>query len=153
MWWRYVLLVGMVALPTGAGGAEVYKWVDENGKVHFSDRPPGEAAQSSETVETRTPSGESAEAPSDAERRKLRERLLEEFDRQREEKAKTKREQRAAKVELARRCSLAREALQQIVDATYLFDEDESGERLIYSDEQREAATRELKQKIRKHCG
>lgn len=24
-------------------GAEIYKWVDEDGKVHFTDQPPSEA--------------------------------------------------------------------------------------------------------------
>lgn len=31
------LLIGVVTLPAYAG---VYKWVDENGKVHYSEQPP-----------------------------------------------------------------------------------------------------------------
>ena len=36
---RAVLLVGLLLLPCGVS-AEIYKWVDENGTVHFEDRKP-----------------------------------------------------------------------------------------------------------------
>ena len=34
-----VVLAVVVSLPV-VSMAEVYRWVDENGKVHFGDRPP-----------------------------------------------------------------------------------------------------------------
>ena len=40
----FMLLFGLVALPAMA---EIYKWVDANGKVHYSDQKPPDTAQSS----------------------------------------------------------------------------------------------------------
>ena len=34
------LVLGAVAISSAAMGAEVYKWTDANGQVHFSDKPP-----------------------------------------------------------------------------------------------------------------
>jgi len=36
---KLILLTATIALPIVAS-AQVYKWVDENGKTHFSDQPP-----------------------------------------------------------------------------------------------------------------
>ena len=44
---RYLLLLLTIAFSQYAG-AEIYKWIDDNGKVHFSDSKPVE--QSTETV-------------------------------------------------------------------------------------------------------
>ena len=46
-----VLLSGFAALlPSGA--QELYKWVDENGKVQYSDRPPPAGVKSQKKIKT-----------------------------------------------------------------------------------------------------
>ncbi len=58
-----VLLVGCISLAISAiATAEIYKWVDEDGVVHYSDNPPQDAE--SETVQLRstTPPAGSSEA-------------------------------------------------------------------------------------------
>ena len=51
------LLAGLLALPAGA--EEVYRWVDAEGTVHFSDRPPATANEKVTTmsVASAPPSG------------------------------------------------------------------------------------------------
>lgn len=34
-----LMLVGCLILPYSVAQAEIYKWIDANGKVHFSDKP------------------------------------------------------------------------------------------------------------------
>ena len=34
-----LILLGCLILPLSVAHAEIYKWIDENGKVHFSDKP------------------------------------------------------------------------------------------------------------------
>ena len=47
----FVIVVGLTALCSAANaGKTVYKWVDEDGHVHFSDSPPAE----SQTADTET---------------------------------------------------------------------------------------------------
>lgn len=46
-----------VLLSTGTASADIFRWTDDNGKVHFSDRPPAE--QQTEKVEVRVNTYES----------------------------------------------------------------------------------------------
>jgi hypothetical protein len=50
---RYLTLaLCLLALPAAA---EMYKWTDEKGKVHYSDQPPPANAKTSETIKVPTP--------------------------------------------------------------------------------------------------
>lgn len=49
------ILIALWLAPASA--AEVYKWVDENGRVHFSQRPPAAANQSVEAMDVKSRSG------------------------------------------------------------------------------------------------
>ncbi|MBI5429195.1 MAG: glutaredoxin family protein [Nitrosomonadales bacterium] len=39
-----LLLICLIALPMSAGADQLYRWFDENGKVHYGDAPPASAA-------------------------------------------------------------------------------------------------------------
>ena len=50
---RYLTLaLCLLALPAAA---ELYKWTDENGKVHYSDQPPPASVKKSETIKAPKP--------------------------------------------------------------------------------------------------
>ena len=49
--------IALTLLISTPAGAEIYKWVDEKGNVHYGDCPPPECA-SSEVSVTPTPSAE-----------------------------------------------------------------------------------------------
>lgn len=40
-----LLMTCLIMLPVGAGAGELFRWVDENGKVHYGDAPPAKAAK------------------------------------------------------------------------------------------------------------
>ena len=65
---KLILLTATIALPLVAS-AQVYKWVDENGKTHFSDQPP--AKNTANQVELPTINGmkQVEYTPSDTEKR------------------------------------------------------------------------------------
>lgn len=44
-----MLLITLLLVSASAARAEIYRWQDENGQVHFSERPP--SGQSSQVVE------------------------------------------------------------------------------------------------------
>ncbi len=56
---RYVTLLLALTLTTGVSFAEIYQWRDENGQVHFGDRPPADAK--TETVEVKVNSYQNVE--------------------------------------------------------------------------------------------
>jgi hypothetical protein len=57
----------MVLAAAPAWSQQLYKWLDDAGKVHYSDQPPPETAKSKKTLELPRPSasakGSSASAP------------------------------------------------------------------------------------------
>ena len=63
---RYAPL--MLCLLAAPASAEMYKWTDEDGKVHYTDQPPPAAARKSETIKaSKVPHATTpAAAPGDA---------------------------------------------------------------------------------------
>ncbi|MFH1489719.1 MAG: trypsin-like peptidase domain-containing protein, partial [Pseudomonadota bacterium] len=49
----YVMLLGIFCMPGAAFGATIYKWVDQNGVTHFSDRKPEQTQQIKGPVQER----------------------------------------------------------------------------------------------------
>jgi hypothetical protein len=125
----------------------VYKWVDDNGRTHFSDKPKD---SKSETVEIRkSPTADKGHK----ERMQKRERLLKAFDDERQESKELK----AAKAEEQRKrqdnCSKARDRLQAIKAASYLYEEsDDPRNPVVYNDEERSKTTKEAEKSVQHWC-
>ena len=41
----YFVIIAMLVVPASRAAAEIYKWVDKDGSVHFTDSPPPAAAK------------------------------------------------------------------------------------------------------------
>jgi exonuclease V gamma subunit len=62
---RFISCLAIAVLATAAQAAEVYKWTDKDGRVHYGDRPKSQTAQEVELrnttpVPVNTASGEAA---------------------------------------------------------------------------------------------
>jgi glutaredoxin len=53
---RLVLLLALLA-PLASAAGEIYKWVDENGQVHYSDQKPEDQAATEMAVDSRSYQG------------------------------------------------------------------------------------------------
>jgi hypothetical protein len=64
MWFKLTVAACIWLAMTGAASAQVYKWVDEHGKIHYGDRPPDEerASKLAAPKSVSTPSGEAPPA-------------------------------------------------------------------------------------------
>lgn len=153
-----VLVLAFVSAVTTAGG--VYKWVDEKGKVHYGDRPPGAGVTEAAEVRLRPPPGRAAQFLSTGEdlvgRKTQQRRLLEVMELERKERA----EGRAKKADeiqkrtvLKKKCAKARQTLEQYRRASHLFAESSSGERKVLSHAERAQAEQKLAASITEHCG
>jgi len=109
-----VLLMTLSGMATDAGAQEkIYRWVDENGEVHFGDTPPqnGTAEQIEvvpDTVSTVPP----ASPANDAESGAPAEAMPSEAEQLRQERAEQRRQREAQAKELAKAC----EQQQKLVD-------------------------------------
>ncbi len=111
--------------------AEAYRWVDENGKVHFGDRPPrGVEKESIKLPESKS----STPVPSAAERRDKTRRLLEAWEEERRIEKEQEAKAAAEKAERRKRCHRAKNELRDLQAGGLFYDLDEDGNRHYLSD-------------------
>ena len=143
-------LVTCLGLWSGPASGAIYKWVDENGKVHYSDQPPPE--ESSEELDIESDSSSTTPSLTDEEHRQKQQRLLDAYAKERADK-KAERAKVAEEDEKLRVwCARAKDELRLMKQAGYLYDYDESGQKIIYSKEKRESATRAYAAEIEEKC-
>ena len=142
-------IAALLALALPCQAQSVYKWVDAQGRTHFSDQAPPAQVQA-ETVALR--GGPAAPDPELQRERERTRALLAASDQARA--AELKRAQEAA-AERARRQPLCRSARHHLADtreANVLTDRSDSGEKLYLSDAEKAEYERDLAGWIRKHC-
>lgn len=143
-----ILVAGSVFLLAGASSLanDIYKYTDENGVVHYVDRPTNAPSEERVLVASRkstaSPRQESGDAPDWRERR---------AQRQAAEEAATKAKEDDK--ERARLCQQQRERLEEYKVASRLYRMDEQGERVYLDEAEIEEARRQVQNQIEEHCG
>lgn len=145
-----VLVLSAAALWTSAFAGEIYKYVDDDGNVHYLDRPTGESGEERLDI---TYSGTSSESVSA--RVQKRRDYMAALDEARSE-AKSQREAEAqARAELeerAAKCQEHRARLESYLQSRRLYREDASGEREYLDEEQVMEARRKVEEAIQETC-
>ncbi len=141
--WIAALLLVLLALPAGA--EKVYKWVDEDGVVHFGAEPP--RGQSADTIDVRPTPGNSAVEPSLT----LPDEKEEDSGADQEKSAELTAEQRENR---RKRCEKARTTYDKIKDRPRIRREDpETGEYRMLPYEELVAWREEMQEDIDTYCG
>ncbi|MHB8667011.1 MAG: DUF4124 domain-containing protein [Burkholderiales bacterium] len=152
------LAVGLalcVALPASA---QMYKWVDSNGGVHYSDKPPPGNAK----LENMRPPAQPDSAPASAEGAKKDaagpKSLAEQeqaFEKRRADEAKAQAEQAKKDAEArvrAENCQRAKAALTNLELGGRQARIDSKGERVFLSDAEIAQATTQARQEVAAAC-
>ncbi|MDH3714625.1 MAG: DUF4124 domain-containing protein [Gammaproteobacteria bacterium] len=147
--WKVFGLVLLLAFTGAAAGAKVYKWVDEDGNVHFGDRPPADAAQELQIKVRPSTAPPSQALPGSTNRTSISEVMEEERLRRKE----AREQEQQARETRQRNCVLARDKLRSFEESNYLYDVDSSGKRRILSDAQRETAEKAAREDVQRFCG
>ena len=129
--------------------AEVYKWVDEQGRVHYGDKPTSENANEVKIKSAPT----SGQAGQSGKRKALQERFLRAREDERKEKQKARAEQKQKRAEAKRNCEQAKKDYDKYRYASGLYHKGEDGEREYLSFKQRAEYEKSLLAKIKKWCG
>lgn len=138
----------LLTLASAFASADVYKWLDANGDVHYGDRPPATGADSRSITLPPAPTKDS-----DHERRSLlQHRLLEAIDAERAERDEAEVAAAAARREHTQRCEQGRRDLARFERANVIYSTDENGARTYLSDDARREATDKARLWLRKHC-
>ena len=147
---RVILVILSVILLIGhsAAWAEIYKWVDANGKVHFSDQAP--AQQKAQKIDVDV---SSAEINPELEQYRQRNRaLLKVWDTERSQKQQRRTKKRQQLAQRRQHCDKVQREYDASRRAGYLYVPRKNGERDIYSDAQREKYEQRLSGQLRKNC-
>ncbi len=149
--WRTVsaLLLWCCVFGGGAWGAEVYKWVDEAGRVHYGDARPADGV--AETIETQS-------APPELEVLRSRSRLDEILQQERVTKGQRAKQQQEVAAAAARdqrrqaRCRHARRQLHVLELERPIYHVDDDGKRVYLADDQRAAELARARKAVGDAC-
>lgn len=128
--------------------ADVYRWVDEDGAVHFGDRPANK--QSAEKIEIKADAVTNNQ--SQGNRLRKQQHLLSVMDEERKiNKQKQAKEKKDKQVVIAN-CKRAQKALNDYLRSSVLFDIDKSGNKLYLPDQVREEEIKKAREAVKYWC-
>ncbi|WP_455201736.1 DUF4124 domain-containing protein [Kaarinaea lacus] len=157
MKFRITFSLSLIAILTlafvpGAVAGKVYKWVDQDGNVHYSAEKPSTGAQEMKVKSKPSSSGQDSEEPSGSDDDQAKK------EKAGEEKVKVSSEKEAAELEKKNEeirkenCSIAKRRAATIEQGGRLYEVDESGERHYWDDDTRRAKMDEAEAQIKEWC-
>ncbi len=144
-------LSSILLLMASPAHAQLYKWVDEQGKVHYSDQPPSGKAKSESTLNIPTQPGAASSPDSskswqekelDFQKRKTSAAEAEAKKQKAEQEAKTKREN----------CEKAKNQLSQLESIAPVYTYDEKVGRTYLNEAQRAEAIAQARKSVAEWC-
>jgi hypothetical protein len=135
-------LLCILLLPCIAS-AEIYRWTDANGQVHFGEAPRAGAVQ----VEVK-PQAVQQDAAA-AERQQRSERF---FQARREEQQQAAEKNQELRAKSAQECQQLREQYAQLARGGTFYKVDAQGERQYYDEAKVDSARSRLKERLAQRC-
>ncbi len=148
------VLIALVTLVLTAGGGamanEIYKWVDDDGNVHYGDRPSGAPAEQQMAINYRRtdPGVVQDQIASQNQATAARQERRAAAD----EEARLAAEKEAEAADRQKRCEKYRSRLKTMLESRRLYREDESGERVYLDEKQTQDARRQVEDLIAENC-
>lgn len=129
----------------------VYKWIDEDGQIHYSSKPNSKHAKEvkikKRSINTNKSSGQTTE-----ERVNQQNKFLNALDAENKSIAEQKRIKREKEEDRITRCNASRDQLKRAEDASALYDLDEKGDRILLDKKQYEIAMAQARARVEKWC-
>jgi hypothetical protein len=140
---RHFIFIAL--LVPALASAEIYRWTDAQGRVHFSEKPAGKGA---EQVEVKPQVVERDDAT-----REREQRTQQYFDARRDEKAQSQARASAARAERSKECQELRSNLESIQRDQRYFVIDKDGNKNYVEADEIDAARSRLSSHIAERCG
>ncbi len=143
----FLFLLAVCASNPGFSYAEVYKWVDEQGNVHFGDRPP-QKEKATNLSDSLKPLNLSTDLSNPGMIRNAEQARQDELNRTRQEQQR--KQQIANSKEYQQYCKEAKRRLRSISGPVVFYDE--QGKQVKVTEKEREKREQELRNEIEKKC-
>jgi hypothetical protein len=147
---RVAALLGLMAVSLGAS-ADVYKWVDTQGRVHYSDRPDVEGAERVAVASRRSNPATVAER-TDAESAQRQQANAQEAEQQREQSATQAVQKDLAKTRETQ-CKDAKEQYRVAIESQKLYRVGKDGERQYLTSAEIDEARMNARRAMDELCG
>ena len=147
---------GVIAMSMVVGAqsiqayAEVYRWVDASGKVHFSDTAPND--QKVETIVLPESKPRPEATLTDSERQKRQAHVVKVLEEERLKKEKQRKEELAEKEKHIQYCKRFESRLKHMDTISVFYNENDDGTIQYLSDEEGDRYRREVKQQYQQEC-
>lgn len=146
---RIAAFAAMTAFAAAA--QQMYRWVDENGHIHFTDSPPPENARKAEKIEVKpTPPSGPVKPPADYRQKEIEsrgERLQKEQDAK-----KAAANEASAAAQKRDRCIYAQRQVQVLIQQRPVYQVNEKGERVFVEDKDRQAELDKWQDRVKTYC-
>lgn len=126
---------------------EIFKWTDDQGNVHYGDKP----AENSQQLQINEESSAASRLTRE-QREERRRKLLEAFDEDREKANREKAKQEKQKARIQKNCIYAKDRLKRYRVAGSLYRLDKDGNRVFMSEGEKQASVDRLQAEIDKYC-
>ena len=148
----FLAILAALALPAAA---QVYKWVDEQGRTHYGEKPP-EGVKATEMGATPSspaaPTAPAAPAAQPDWKQKELESKRQRIERERKEGAESQQAKRRDAVR-AQECAEAKRHLARLEEQIPVYQRNSAGERVYIEDKDRPAAIAAEKRLVAENCG
>lgn len=149
---KYRMMFGLLWVSAFAS-AEVYRWVDSDGKVHYGDRAPQSRGESrSNKVDKVTVNNAAVPDPQAEEARRQLRQLEESRQRARAYESQQIAAQQKQNDRLATNCKALLDDIRDERDTAVFFSRDDAGNRVVWTSEQRLAYREKLQNLKQQHC-
>lgn len=142
-----LLLILSICIVASAHSGEIYKWVDKNGKVHFGDRP--DLNQPHQEMELKPLN---TVGSGDASRKTTQQRMINRYQKRREEQENQRRQERQQRADNQRKCRQYKKQLKEYRTASSLYLEGAKGERKYFDSKDRDKLYAQLQRRIKDTC-
>lgn len=149
---RFLAFFAALALSAAASAA-VYKWVDAQGNVHYSDRPPSEDTQAQVISVASRPTGHDRVAVRSGADQNQRQSAAPGDSQQKAEKATQQAVNADVAKSRAKQCEEAKARYQTAVDSHKLYKMGKNGEREYLSDAELSQARLDARRSVDESCG
>lgn len=151
----FLVAVLAATISHAAFAAEVYKWTDKDGVIHFSDVKPASAqSQTINMQDTPGQAGYSPPAPATAapEEGDAAEQTMTAAQQRREEMAERRKEHREEQAEIEKMCKRHSQRLEQMEPARRVYYTDDNGQEVRMDDVQRVSLIEESRNYLAENC-
>jgi uncharacterized protein DUF4124 len=145
--YKFFMLSIYLLLHFNIAYSEVYKWVDENGKTVYGDKP------SSDEADIIKINKKTTQDKHYKERQKKQKKLLDVMQEEREEKIANQNKEKEELEKKKQKCLQVKKELIEIKNASFLYEKTNDPDNpKIYSNEQRKIEEESLEQYIKDNC-